>query len=68
MQAHAHKALAALRRNREASAAVEDLRAAAERRLRLRRLGRSASLPLPHFRAAALRLLQHADSLQVCGP
>ncbi|KAK9833576.1 hypothetical protein WJX81_007838 [Elliptochloris bilobata] len=58
------EALAAMRRNREAAAAAEDLRAAAERRLRLRRLGREAGLSMPRFRAAALRLLQHADALQ----
>lgn len=54
-----------MRRNREAAAAAEDLRAAAERRLRLRRLGRAPGLPLPRFRTAALRLLQHADALMV---
>ena len=64
-QAHGLGALAAMRRNREAAAAAEDLRVAAERRLRLRRLGRAPGLPLPRFRTAALRLLQHADALQV---
>ena len=54
-----------MRRNREAAAAAEDLRAAAERRLRLRRLGRAPGLPLPRFRTANLRLLQHADTLMV---
>lgn len=63
-QARGAEALAALRRSREEAAAAEDLRAAAERRLRLRRLGRGAGLPLRRFRAAVLRLLHNADALQ----
>jgi hypothetical protein len=54
------RAAGVARRRREGEEELSRLRTQVERKLRVRRLSREAGLPADRFRAACLRLLQHA--------